>query len=87
MTATDSPAPATKGLVLRAAQARWYDLLAAALTLGRDRQLRERLAELARLAPGESVLDVGCGTGTLALAAKRAVGTSGTVVASTPLPT
>ena len=80
MTATESPASATKGLVLRAAQARWYDLLAAVLTLGRDRQLRERLAKLARLAPGESVLDVGCGTGTLALAAKRAVGASGTVV-------
>jgi ubiquinone/menaquinone biosynthesis C-methylase UbiE len=80
MTATESPAPATKGLVLRAAQARWYDLLAAVLTLGRDRQLRERLAGLARLTPGESVLDVGCGTGTLALAAKRAVGAGGTVV-------
>ena len=80
MTATDSPTPLTKGLVLRAAQAGWYDLLAAVLTLGRDRQLRERLAELARLAPGEAVLDVGCGTGTLALAARRAVGAGGTVV-------
>ena len=78
-TTDDAPAIATKGLVLRRAQARWYDWLAAALTLGRDRQLRERLAELARLAPGESVLDVGCGTGTLALAAKRAVGASGRV--------
>jgi len=80
MAMTNSPAPATKGLVLSAAQARWYDLLAALLTLGRDRQLRERLAELARLTPGDAVLDVGCGTGTLALAAKRAVGASGTVV-------
>ena len=78
--ADDPTAIATKGLVLRHARARWYDLLAAALTLGRERQLRERLATLARLAPAESVLDVGCGTGTLALAAKRAVGTAGSVV-------
>jgi ubiquinone/menaquinone biosynthesis C-methylase UbiE len=80
MTTTgDATAIATKGLVLRRAQARWYDALAAALTLGRDRQLRERLVELARLAPGESVLDVGCGTGSLALAGKRTVGAAGTV--------
>src|SRR5688572_10834402 len=80
MTTTDgATAIATKGLVIRRAQARWYDALAAVLTLGRDRQLRERLAELARLAPGEHVLDVGCGTGSLAVAAKRAVGAAGGV--------
>jgi ubiquinone/menaquinone biosynthesis C-methylase UbiE len=81
MTTADDTAPiSTKGLVLRRAQARWYDALAAALTLGRDRQLRERLVELARIAAGESVLDVGCGTGTLALAAKRVAGAEGSVV-------
>ena len=36
--------------------------------------------ELARLARGESVLDVGCGTGTLAIAAKGLVGRGGRVV-------
>lgn len=69
----------TKGLVLHS-EARYYDLLAWLLTLGRERALRERLAELARLKLGETVLDVGCGTGTLAIAAKKHVGQSGIVV-------
>jgi ubiquinone/menaquinone biosynthesis C-methylase UbiE len=37
------------------------------------------MLDFARLAPGESVLDIGCGTGTLAIAAKRRVGTSAVV--------
>ena len=56
-----------------------YDLLAWLLLLGKERAFRERLVELASLEPGQSVLDVGCGTGSLAIAAKRQVGPSGTV--------
>lgn len=67
-----------KSLVLHSA-ARHYDRLAWLLTLGREHALRERLVELARLEPGEVVIDVGCGTGSLAIAAKRVVGPTGAV--------
>jgi ubiquinone/menaquinone biosynthesis C-methylase UbiE len=69
--------PGTTGRVLHAAAS--YDLLVWLFTLGRERAFRERILRLARLEPGESVLDVGCGTGSLAVAAKRQVGMAGTV--------
>jgi ubiquinone/menaquinone biosynthesis C-methylase UbiE len=72
------PPPTTTGRVLHWAAR--YDLLVWLLTHGRDRAFRERIARLARLTSGESVLDVGCGTGSLAIVARRQVGANGSVV-------
>lgn len=67
----------SKGIVLHGATR--YDLLARLLTFGREDRFRELMLRLANLQLGESVLDVACGTGTLAVAAKRQVGTTGAV--------
>jgi ubiquinone/menaquinone biosynthesis C-methylase UbiE len=74
--------PRTHGIVMD-----WgwrYDLLVGIVTLGRERTYRCRIAEMARLQPGEAVLDVGCGTGSLALVAKESVGTTGRVCGIDP---
>jgi ubiquinone/menaquinone biosynthesis C-methylase UbiE len=73
----EQTAPGTHGLVLHWAAR--YDLLAWLLTHGRERELREAITGLAELQTGNDVLDIGCGTGTLAIAAARHVGTTGAV--------
>ena len=61
---------------------RWafrYDLLVWVASLGKERAFREEQVDLARLEAGELVLDIGCGTGTLAVVAKHRVGPTGAV--------
>jgi SAM-dependent methyltransferase len=65
-------APKTRGHVIH--WARYYDLFGILISFGRVKAIREKLLELAAPSPGESVLDVGCGTGTLAIAMKPRVG-------------
>jgi ubiquinone/menaquinone biosynthesis C-methylase UbiE len=69
--------PRTAGLVIHAAAR--YDFLVWLFTRGRERAFREKILGFANLEIGEAVLDVGCGTGSLAIAAKRHVGSTGTV--------
>ena len=69
--------PRTSGIVLHSPVL--YDLTVWLAFFGNEQAFREKVLQFARLATGESVLDVGCGTGTLAIAAKRRVGPNGAV--------
>ena len=82
------PAKETKGLILNGG---WrYDLMGwfhdTLSFRGKFRELRQRTINLARIQPGEQVLDVGCGTGTLALEVARRVGRAGRVAGIDPGP-
>jgi demethylmenaquinone methyltransferase/2-methoxy-6-polyprenyl-1,4-benzoquinol methylase/phosphoethanolamine N-methyltransferase len=73
----DKTSVETKGKVIR--WARFYDIAAWLMTFGREPGIRRMTIELAGVREGERVLDVGCGTGTLSIAAKRAAGPTGEV--------
>ncbi len=81
-----SSAKETKGLILNGG---WrYDLMGwcidTLLFRGQWRELRQQTANLASLQSGEQVLDVGCGTGTLAIEVALRVGREGRVAGIDP---
>src|SRR6266704_4199372 len=84
--ASKAAAKETKGLVLN--QGWRYDLMEwfhdTFSFRGKFRELRQRTANLARIQSGEQVLDVGCGTGTLAMEVARLVGRAGRVAGVDP---
>lgn len=63
----------THGRVIR--WARLYDLMVRIVALGREESLRKQTLFLAQLKERDQVLDVGCGTGTLLIAAVSAIPT------------
>src|SRR5690606_26235089 len=71
-----------RGLFDRSAGA--YDRVTQLSGLGSGRWYRQQALRRAGVGPGMTVCDVGCGTGQVALAAKRLVGETGRVIGVDP---
>ncbi len=70
-------APATRGIRIR--WPRLYDAVNRLHFLGQEDRFREWTVEFAGITAGHTVLDVGCGTGNLTMAAKVCAGVDGEV--------
>ncbi len=74
----------TEGRLIRWAAI--YDAFTNILTFGHISMLRAMTIDLSQLKPGESILDVGCGTGGVTIPAKQRVGKSGQAAGIDPAP-
>jgi demethylmenaquinone methyltransferase/2-methoxy-6-polyprenyl-1,4-benzoquinol methylase/phosphoethanolamine N-methyltransferase len=79
-----NPTLETKGRTI--SWASFYDAAVWLLSLGRGRAIRQATVEPAQIKPGDRVLDVGCGTGDLTMAAKAVAGPGGEVVGTDASP-
>ncbi len=55
-------------------------------TLGKNQRLRKLTIDLAQLKPGQTFLDVGCGTGGVTIPGKQRVGPTGKAMGIDPSP-
>jgi ubiquinone/menaquinone biosynthesis C-methylase UbiE len=69
--------PATTGATLH--KASQYDFHTSLMGLGVNQSNSKMVIKMAKIKPGDKVLDVGCGSGNLTLTAKKCAGTSGSV--------
>src|SRR5262245_21782149 len=66
--------------------ARLYDIGTTVFSFGRASALRRKTVELAAIASGERILDVGCGSGRLAILAGTIAGPNGEICGIDPAP-
>lgn len=74
----------TNGLLIRWAS--FYDTVVNIMALGQPQRLRNMTIDQSLLKPGESLLDVGCGTGGVTIPGKKRVGQNGKAAGIDPSP-
>lgn len=73
----------TDGMVIHS-WAKYYDLVGKILFLGKEQRQRKKILDFINIKPDEIVLDVGCGTGKLAIEASRSQSAAGKITGIDP---